>query len=116
MIHELVWAQCLENANHRTSVLLAQILVEGVQPALRDDADFARCFAESFDRFADHSKKLFKRRGEFGYGQNVLKERHQANCERFVAEVWGDQSRHLEMIGAQRLMDFFVSDDFLALD
>lgn len=110
MLHRLVWAQCLGNANHRTSVLFVRTFLEreGVPfPAYESEAGSQERFLGSLNEWIQRSQPLIRRRGEPGYAQARLEPEHRTITTRWLEENLGPQSEPLAMIGAQRLIAFF---------
>lgn len=105
VVHELVWGQCLANANHRTAFLLTEGLLE--QAGIENNSEWRARTADAFDRFADASKRVFEKRLEFGYGAGKLKEHHREATVRFLETLGLRQSRHVATIGPHSLRSAF---------
>lgn len=109
MLHRLVWAQCLGNANHPPTILFLQGFMdqEGVAfPSLGDEVDAQEHFHNDVNRFSDVSHRILDRQSEFGFGPRQLEDQHREWSRRWLEELLGTQSRVVATVDAQRLMTF----------
>lgn len=110
ILHTLVWAQCLGNANHRTTIMFLQGLMAALYvpfPWYAEEPGSAERFKTAVESFSDASHRLLDRQSEFGYSRQQLKERHKELAVKWVERQFGDQSRVETMIEPQRSMAFF---------
>lgn len=108
LAHELIWRQCLGNANHRTTFLFVQaFLVDvGVEfPHYASSSDDTR-YRNELSAFTDRSKDSLDRQNEWGYGPKEFERRHRGHTAQLMDSLLGPQSFDWAMIGAQRLMVF----------
>jgi hypothetical protein len=109
LLHRIVWAQCLGNANHRTAILFVQAFLDSAGlrlPYYADEPNAPARFHGSVDRFTDLSHRLLDRQSEFGFGPEQLETQHRDWSRRWVAEELGNQSRVAMTMGPQRLRTF----------
>lgn len=102
ILHELAWSQCLGNANHRTAMLF---LVDFVETFLNSPQE-AKRLAQGTNDWVIGSQAVIRRRGEWGYSQAGLEDRHRQQCDQWVRHTLGGQSEALMMSGPQRLLAF----------
>jgi hypothetical protein len=72
LLHELAWSQCLGNGNRRTAMLF---VVDFIESAI-GQPEQAAAFAQDVDAWVTHSQAIIRRRGEWGYAQSGLENRH----------------------------------------
>jgi hypothetical protein len=102
ILHELAWSQCLGNANHRTAILFTG---DFLATNLGDDFEGPH-FAHTTDRWIISSQAIIRRRGEWGYNQAGLEDRHKEITMDWIGNTLEGQSEALMMIGPNRLLNF----------
>ncbi|MCA1819547.1 MAG: hypothetical protein LC620_05780 [Halobacteriales archaeon] len=112
ILHSLVWAQCLGNANHRTTMLFLQAFLArfGIAlPSYAQEPDAAHRFQKDLDDWMTRSHAILDQRGKHAAGQARLAPAHQETASAWLQKMLGTQSIALMTMGPQRLMTFISS-------